>query len=263
MNFVLQIAHLAIAIEGPESWVAPLAEVWGEWRGTDASVQLTLIADAEQQVAQTPLFQVPFTFTDGVCRQEAPGFAGLIDLANRRGILRAHPQTGAEDAAYFVRAACALTALSQGALLFHATAVVHREEAYAFFGLSGSGKTTVARLSRPRPVLNDDLVLVYQQEGQWRVHATPFGLRRHPEVLSAPLRAFLRLRQALEDRLEPLASTLACVELLANSPVVNADPLRLPQAMALWDRILTEVPAYALYFRKSPDFWEVMDAHFG
>jgi len=263
MNFVLQIAHLAMAIEGPEPWVAPLAEAWDGWRGADASFQLTLIADAEPPVTPRPLFQVPFTFTAGVCRQEAPGFVGSIDPVNRQGVLRAHPQAGAEDAAYFVRAACALTALQEGALLFHATAVVHREEAYAFFGLSGSGKTTVARLSRPRPVLNDDLVLLYQQEGRWRVHATPFGLRRHPEVMSAPLRAFLRLRQALEDRLAPLSSTLARVELLANSPVVNADPLRLPQLMALWDRILTEVPAYALYFRKSPDFWEVMDAHFG
>ncbi len=211
---------------------------------------------------EVPLFQVPFTFTDGICRQQAPGLATEIDGTVRQGLFRAHPQVGAEDVAYFVRTACALMALNQDTLLFHATAVVHHDEAFAFFGLSGSGKTTVARLSRPRPVLNDDLVLLYQSQGRWHAHATPFGLRRHPDVTSAPLRAFLRLRQALEDRLESLAPTLARVELLANSPVVNADPQRLPYLLDLWERILTEIPAYALYFRKSPDFWEVVDAHF-
>lgn len=263
MKFILQIQHISLDIEGPESWVAPLAEAWADWQGSTAGVQLDLEADASLPVPQRPLFSVPFVFEHGVCRQMAPGFEAVIDLAARRATLRAHPQADLADVAYFVRTAFALSAFAQGALLFHSTGVVHRECAFVFFGLSGSGKTTAARLSRPRPVLNDDLVLLCYNDGEWRACATPFGLRRHPEVISAPLRAFLRLRKALEDRIEPLPSAMAKAELLANSPVVNADPLRVPLLMDLLDTILTEIPACALYFRKSPDFWEVVDAYFG
>lgn len=263
MKYVLQIQHIALAIEGPESWVAPLAEAWADWQGTTADVQLDLEADASLPVPQRPLFSIPFVFEQGVCRQQAPGFEAVIDLAAGRATLRAHPRTDVADVAYFVRAAFALSAFAQGALLFHSTGVVHREQAFVFFGLSGSGKTTTARLSRPRPVLNDDLILLCYNQSQWLACATPFGLRRCPEVTVAPLRAFLRLRKALEDRIEPLSPTLAKAELLANSPVVNADPLRVPTLMDLWSTILTEIPACALYFRKSPDFWEVVDAYFG
>ncbi len=263
MNFVLQIASIALALEGPENWLTPLAEAWSDWRGTTATMHLTFLADESLNVPQRPLFSVPFAFSQGLCRQSAPGFDGVIDVANGRGMLRAHPQAGPEDLAYFVRAAFALTAFAQGALLFHSTGIVHREQAYIFFGLSGSGKTTTARFSRPRPVLNDDLVLLCYNQGQWYACATPFGLRRHSEVTSAPLRAFLRLRKALEDRIEPLPSTMAKVELLANSPVVNADPQRVPLLMEFWETILKGIPVCALYFRKSPDFWEVVDAYFG
>lgn len=263
MKFVLQIQHVALAIEGPESWVAPLAEAWGDWQGATADVHLSLVAHPTFPIPQLPLFSVPFTFEQGVCQQCAPGFEATINLAAHQATFRAHPQADIADVAYIVRAAFALTAFAKGALLFHSTGVVHREQAFVFFGLSGSGKTTTARLSRPRVVLNDDLILLCYNGERWMACATPFGLRRHPEVTAAPLRAFLRLRKALEDRIEPLPPAVAKAELLANSPVVNADPLRVPALMDLWEAILAEIPACALYFRKSPDFWGVVDAYFG
>lgn len=263
MKYVLQIQHIALAIEGPENWVAPLAEAWGDWQATTADLYFSLVADTTLPAPQQPLFSVPFVFEQGVCQQSASGFEVTIDLAAHQATFRAHPQADIGDVAYAVRAAFALAAFAKGALLFHSTGVVHREQAFVFFGLSGSGKTTTARLSRPRPVLNDDLILLCYNGERWIAGATPFGLRRHPEVTSAPLRAFLRLRKALEDRVEPLPPAVARVELLANSPVVNADPLRVPALMDLWETILAEIPACALYFRKSPDFWGVVDAYFG
>ncbi len=265
MKWALQVQRIGLVLEGPDSWLQPLAEAWADWQGDEgqAALSLSLVADATLDPPQQPLFSVPFQFTQRLCRQRAAGFETMIDVTSGKALLRAHPQAGLEDVAYVVRAAFALAAFAQGSLLFHSTAVVHRERAYVFYGLSGSGKTTTARLSRPRPVLNDDLVLLCYNDERWTAWATPFGLRRDPNVVSAPLRAFLRLYKAQEDRVAPMAPAVARAELLANTPVVNADPQRVPGLMDVWDNILTGIPACALYFRKSPDFWEVVDAYFG
>ena len=112
-------------------------------------------------------------------------------------------------------------------------------------------------------ILNDDLLLLRPATSGWEVHATPFGRRRHPEVAAAPLRALLRLVQAPQDALEAISSAQALAELVANSPVVNADVARASLLFQRWQTVLQEIPAYRLHFRKANTFWEVIDAHFG
>jgi hypothetical protein len=76
---------------------------------------------------------------------------------------------------YFVRAALALLAFEAGGLLFHAAGLAWRGNGYAFFGNSGSGKTTVARVSSHAQILNDDLVVLLPDAVRWNIHATPFS----------------------------------------------------------------------------------------
>jgi hypothetical protein len=191
---------------------------------------------------------------------EAPGFVGEIAPQDGTAWLRAHPKAESGDLAYFVRTVFALRAFEEGTLLFHAAGVVHRGVAYALFGHSGSGKTTASRLSSGKPILSDDLVLLQESGSGWETWATPFGRRRVGEVRSAPLRALLRLVQAPEECLEPMPRGVALGELVANTPVVNADPARASALLARWDGILHSVPVCFLHFRKSKAFWEVLDA---
>jgi hypothetical protein len=194
---------------------------------------------------------------------QASGFVGEIVPDERRALLRAHPTAELGDLAYFVRSAFALQAFEHGGLLFHAAGIVHHGVAYAFFGHSGSGKTTVARLSKGNPVLNDDLLLLSPDKSGHKAWATPFGRRRDQAIQAASLRALLRLRQACEDRLEPMPRAIALGELVANSPVVNADPSRSPSLLAYWEEVVDAVPVFCLYFEKSDAFWEAIDAQLG
>jgi hypothetical protein len=176
--------------------------------------------------------------------------------------LQAHPEAHVGDVAYFVRTVSALQAFDAGALLFHAAGVVHRDEGYALFGHSGSGKTTAARLSLGKTVLSDDLLLLCPSGQGWQAWATPFGHWRLRGSRVAHLRAILRLVQALEERLDPMSRAAALGELVANSPVVNANPLGVADLLTRWDDILSLVPVYLLHFRKSAAYWEVIDAQF-
>lgn len=260
-HWTLDVGGVCLKLTLPPVWLEPLGRAWASWEGSDAGGAVHLVQDATLPAPRGPYFEARPHFAGGRCILETTGFAGEIIPRERRALLRAHPDATAGDLAYFVRSAFALYAFSQGALLFHAAGVVHRGAAYALFGQSGSGKTTAARLSTGKPVLNDDLLLLRPGEAGWEAWATPFG-RRRGDLRSAPLRAFLRLLQAAEDRLEPFSRGAAWGELLANSPVVNADPERSPALLNRWEEILQSVPVYRLHFRKANTFWEVIDAHF-
>lgn len=264
MRWTLEIGGVSLRIEGPARWVTPFERAWGWWSGQSPGWIALLEEDKDLPPPQAPLFTVLPRFRDGLCLLEAPGFEGEIAPGEKRARLRAHPEASPGDVAYFLRTAFALCAFEAGAVLFHAAGLVHRGEAFAFFGPSGSGKTTLARLSAGKEVLSDDLLLLcpLPGEGKWEARATPFSLCRGAR-LSAPLRALMRLVKAEEDKLMPLPPAVALGEAVASSPVVNADPQRLPELFARWEEILKEVPAFALHFRKSNAFWEVIDAELG
>ena len=97
---------------------------------------------------------------------------------------------------------------------------------------------------------NDDLLLLRPAGTVWEAWATPFGRRRAPEVRSAPLRALLCLVQSQADRLEPMSRGAALGELVANSPVVNADPVRSPALLGRWEEILRTAPVSLLHFQE-------------
>jgi len=262
-TWTLDVGGISLAMSGPAAWVDLFAEAWSTWSGDADRPRIRFSQDPSLSIPGDPLITARPRF-DGVrCLLEVPGFAGQIAPQAEYGLLRAHPAADSGDLAYFVRTAFALRAFEQGALLFHAAGIVHRGAAYALFGRSGSGKTTAARLSTGKPVLSDDLVLLRRAAAGWEVQATPFGRSRMAHARSAPLRALLRLNHAATDSLEPMSTAAAMGELIANSPVVNADPRRAPALLERWEGILQTAPALSLHFRKSATFWEVIDAQLG
>jgi hypothetical protein len=260
----LRITNMALKIEGPASWVEPLMSRWHAWMDPQANAPWTLTLTVGAAASNSvPLEQARPDFDNGTCRLDAPGFSGTIEPDEGIAHLSAHPEAGMGDLSIFVRTCVAVRAFSQGGLLFHAAAVVRQGRGHALFGPSGSGKTTAARLSPNDLILNDDLVLIMPRGSVWQLWGTPFGGPWLPQARPAPLHGLLRLVPDHEDRLESLGPGTVLGEVVANSPVINACPAWLPALMARWQGILEDVPAQALHFRKSPAFWEVVDAEFG
>lgn len=105
------------------------------------------------------------------------------------------------------------------ALPLHASAVVVDGGALLFLGPSGAGKSTIRRLLEGRavPLADDAIFLRHRPEGRWGV--SPADGRAFHGPLSeeemagrswTPLRAFFRLHQAKEMRLEALPPWEAC-----------------------------------------------------
>jgi len=289
-NLPLSIAGIGVAVECNDASLA--AGLRQRYRAFPAAgtVQLTARVHLTGQLRATALLDTGTVFRDGVLHFTAPGYEGFINEETGVARLLLSSTQPLEDVDYFLRVAYALLALRAGGLLFHAAGIVRKGRGYLFFGHSGSGKTTVAKLSPDDLVLSDDLVLLVPEGQRWVVHATPFW---NPPLTSSPLRPpsplpTLRLRsgQALgegkggwgvgvraaplaamfclaQDRevyLEEMGQGQALAELVANAPVIPGDPVRSRSLLELGQRLLCHLPIYRLHFLPDASFWNVVEA---
>lgn len=188
--------------------------------------------------------------------------AGQIDTASGRVTITLADRQFLADIDYCVRIVHALWAFRSGGMLFHGAGIVRNGHACLFFGHSGSGKTTTARLSIGDRVLNDDLVLLMPQDNGWLVHATPFWNPTQfgrPEPGSAPLAAMLRLVQSPYVALEAMSPAHALAELLSCVPVMSGDAASSHVLLERGLRLLDTIPIYRLHFLPDASFWRVVE----
>ncbi len=265
VEFSLSIAGIGVVVRCSDALLAAeLQQRYLEFPAADVA-QLTAEVHLTGQLRTTALLDTGTTFHDGVLHFTAPGYEGFIDEKAGEAQLRLSSAQPLEDVDYLLRVAYALLALRAGGLLFHAAGIVRRGRGYLFFGHSGSGKTTVARLSLGDLVLNDDLVLLMPKGQRWVVHATPFWnpSQIRPTCRSAPLAAMFRLVQDREVYLEEMGRGEALAELVANVPVIPADPARSHKLLEVGRRLLRQVPIYRLHFLPDASFWRVVESSVG
>lgn len=215
---------------------------------------------------------------------EAPGFGAHL-VAQDGSLIRSHvpPEAGDLWQRLFFAQALPLAAALNGLALFHASAVVIGDTAYAFVGVSGSGKTSVAAqlVARGARMLTDDVLALEPVDGEVRAHAGPARLsieRAELDALDPDGRE--RLGKALETPTEdgkvqletrpeaepaPLGGVFLLSRSRASGIAVGGDPenrtqellasaflgyLMLPQRLALHlevcARIAEGVPTYSV-----------------
>ena len=89
----------------------------------------------------------------------------------------------------FLRIVYSFALIEAHGLVIHAASLVRNGRAFLFCGRSGSGKTTIARLSQHATLLSDELSIVRITDHRVRCYGTPFwgDLARAGEDRAAPL----------------------------------------------------------------------------
>jgi hypothetical protein len=154
--------------------------------------------------------------------------------------------------------------LKRGFYLLHASGIRHKDKLFLFSGLSGAGKSTIAALSYELgdQVIDQDRILIHPLPGGG-YSADGWGYGIVP--CHAPLRAIFHLVQDVEDRLIPLSQIQTARRLLERHNDVMGGLLAedlIKQSFHLASEIARQVPGLELHFRKSPDFWKLIDAQF-
>ncbi len=144
----------------------------------------------------------------------------------------------------------------------HASAVIHHEGIYLFSGPSGTGKSTVATISENcgNTVLDEDMVVVYNSDNG-RFSANAWGYSTMPSCL--PIRGFFYLVKDHINSMKPLPKHHASRKVWEQSFHIPGPALPGEMKRKLFTRsseFARNIPGYELHFRKSPDFWKLIDA---
>jgi len=164
--------------------------------------------------------------------------------------------------------------VQKGWLPLHAAAVVRHGFGFVFLGRSGAGKSTVARMAQGAAdvILHDERIFLGGQTGVYELLATPpleWGghteVKRDDEDQGAPLSAVFILKKDTRDFLVPVSRRVTALTLveafleMSNPWLSDQDIRRGTQVLA---EIARTIPGYELHFRKSPDFWKLIDEQF-
>ena len=179
--------------------------------------------------------------------------------------------------------------IQQGWLPLHAAAVERLHRGYLFLGESGAGKTTVTRLSREiaDSILNDERVFIKDiNGGYFLMAANNFShlafnfvdgsagvgkvvLDQIPTLKSdhiVPLAGIFVLKKDGNDFILPsskLSTAQAVLKGFLESAIdIISTRKELEGAFHSLCRTASRIPGYELHFRKSSDFWKLIDERF-
>jgi hypothetical protein len=149
----------------------------------------------------------------------------------------------------------------QGGFLVHASSAVRNGRAFLFAGVSGAGKTTMARLAPPdATLLTDEISYVSRQEDGYYAYGTPFAgdLGRLGENMRAPLAALYLLTKGTENKIEPVGAAEANRALLENILCFARDTEVVRSVFEAACDFVCRVPIRRLTFVPDARAWEMI-----
>jgi hypothetical protein len=149
----------------------------------------------------------------------------------------------------------------RGGFLLHASSAIRNGRAFLFAGVSGAGKTTMARLAPPDvTLLTDEISYVSRQEGGYHAYGTPFAgdLGRLGENMSAPIECLYLLSKGSENKIEPIGAADAVRGLLENILFFARDPKFVKLVFDAAFDFVSRVPVRRLTFVPDCRVWELI-----
>jgi len=136
-------------------------------------------------------------------------------------------------------------------LLLHASVIDYEGKANLFFGTSGTGKSTHARLWLENipgaKLVNDDNPIVRLVDGQFYVYGTPWsGKTPCYRNVRVPVGALVRLEQAPKNVIRRISGLEAYANILASSSCIRWRRGDMDGLVAMCEKVAMGVPNYHL-----------------
>jgi hypothetical protein len=135
-----------------------------------------------------------------------------------------------------------------GDIFIHGSAVMHNDRGYLFTGVSGSGKTTMAKIWEREGalVIHDDRVIIRKTNEGFTIHNTPIYNDEAPR--QAPLSRILLIGHGLQNELMPMRGANALSRIMANCIQHNWSVDLIGQLTGSLYLLTTLVPVAGLWF---------------
>ena len=184
-------------------------------------------------------------------------FSGEFDLHNLEGKLK---YTGYRSLNNYLRIVYSLILLKENGFLVHAASLIRNGSGFLFPGKSGTGKTTITRLSTDSTPLSDEVSLVKMVNGEFHVFGTPFwnNLTVTGENTHACLKHIYLPKKDKKNYKKSVNSIMALKNLIPNVLFFLDDNELKMQLFDICHDFVNTVPAYDLHFLPNPSFWGVI-----
>lgn len=151
----------------------------------------------------------------------------------------------------------AINRISRGhGLEVHACGLSDHGRGILFLGVSGTGKSTTARVWDQLEevlVLSDDRIIITNQDGLFWIHGTPWhGDAGIADPSGVPLSAIFFISHAEETLARPISPVLAASQLIARSFPTYWNREGMEFSAELAGNLVQQLPAYELAFKPEP-----------
>ena len=150
---------------------------------------------------------------------------------------------------------------SEGGFLLHASSAVLNQKGFLFSGVSGAGKTTIAKLAPVDALLLTDEISYLRNtaDGYW-AYGTPFTgeLGRNGENISAPIAAVFLLTKGPHNELRDVSKADAIRRLRRNVLFVTKDSTLVEAVFETVADFVNRVPVNELMFAPEPSVWKLI-----
>lgn len=136
-----------------------------------------------------------------------------------------------------------------GDIMIHASGVNNSGYGYLFSGVSGKGKTTLAKLwdDAGGKVIHDDRLIIRNISGTYKMFNTP--VYNNDEPAESPLSRIYIIEHGTENRLVPVKGATAVSLVMANCIQHNWNPEIIARLMGTVSIMCGSIPVVKLFFR--------------
>jgi len=257
---VIQIGGITVCVRANDSkFLAMLKHRYAGFVSGSASADFHFEADLASPGNGDPNADVRLTRRAGCWTLERGDFRAEWDPASSSGKIQLLPNPYSIDA--LLRILHSLTLATQGGFLLHAASAIRSGKAFLFTGVSGAGKTTIARLApKDATLLTDEISYVRKDKNGYIACGTPFSgeLGSPGENVSAPLAAVYMLSKGPENRIDSLCAAEATHAVLSNLLFFAEDQELVNSVFHAVCQFVGRVPVSRLTFFPDSQVWEML-----
>jgi len=267
-HLAVRIGSVKIGVDVPPEMEEPLKKLYRDflWDGETAYTIVVKVAKPMEleRFKTTNAYNVPGSGVYYLFRWD---FIARVDLNTRRAVILVPMIELHMCVDSIIRVTTSFSALLTGGVLLHSSAVAAPQGGVVFCGVSGSGKSTTAALSRELPghtTLTDEMALLEPGPDGYTVYGTPFiGEAGISTNIAAPLRAVMVLTKAKANAIRKLSPAVASMELLKVTLCFGQDADACRIAMDAVLGLIAKVPVARLEFLPDVSVWRTIDEYLG
>jgi len=256
----VEIGRVPIAVRCADlSFIEMLEQRYVNFLGAPAREGISLEVSIAPPSRITDEEDLEVAFDSGRWVMRRGDFLAEWDPVTRQGRVRQSANPYAIDSV--LRIIHSLVLARSGGLLLHSASAIRGGRAFLFLGVSGAGKTTIARLAPPdATLLTDEISYVRRLGGGFHAYGTPFAgeLGVAGENVVAPIAAIYFLAKGPDNRVRPIPESLAARSLLRDVLFFADDAELVEEVFRTACEFVSSVPAYELTFRPETEVWDLV-----